>query len=155
MKRVGVSRFWLANVIWVDVFLQASMQGRSLSGSTPIKVMITTPFQDPRTADLLSRVSEDVSLLRQDVGHLLSHTARHTLPSGVRELADSARTRLASGKLYSSDQLRALRNQVNQPTTAWVGGVLVMGLIAAGVYLSCKSDGCGCCCEDAPEEEED
>jgi hypothetical protein len=117
--------------------------------------MNTTPFQDPRTADLLSRVSEDVSLLRQDIGHLLSHTARHTLPSGVRELADSARTRLASGKLYSAEQLRVFRNQVNQPATAWVGGAVVLGLIAAGIYLFCKEDGCcGSCCEDADDAED-
>lgn len=108
--------------------------------------MNTTPFQDPRASDLLSRVSEDVSLLRQDIGHLLSHTARHTLPTGVRDLADSARNRLAASRLYSTEQLRALRNQVNQPAMAWVGGAVVVGLIAAGLYLFCKGDcraGCG------------
>ena len=117
--------------------------------------MNTTPFQDPRATDLLSRVSEDVSLLRQDIGQLLSHTARHTLPTGARELADSARTRLASGKVYTAEQLRVLRNQINQPSTAWVGGALVVGLIAAGIYLFCKDDGFAGCCEDDGEEEEE
>ena len=115
--------------------------------------MNTTPFQDPRATDLLSRVSEDVSLLRQDIGQLLSHTARHTLPTGARELADSARIRLASGKDYTAEQLRALRGQINQPATAWVGGALVVGLIAAGIYLFCKDGCCGSCGEDEPEDE--
>ncbi len=111
--------------------------------------MNTTPFQDPRATDLLSRVSQDVSLLRQDIGQLLSHTAHHTLPCGARELADSAKTRLASGKVYTAAQLRALRSQINQPTTAWLGGALVVGLIAAGFYLFCKDDCCvGCDCEE-------
>jgi hypothetical protein len=102
--------------------------------------MNPTSSQDPRTTDLLSRVSQDVSLLRQDIGQLLSHAAHHTLPSSARELADSARTRLASGKLYTAEQLRALRNQIQQPATAWIGGAVVVGLIAAGIYLFCKGD---------------
>jgi hypothetical protein len=108
--------------------------------------MNTTPFQDPRASDLLSRVSEDVSLLRRDIGSLLSHTTRHTLPAGVRGLTDSARNRLAASRLYSTEQFRALRSQVNQPAMAWVGGAVVVGLIAAGLYLFCKGDcraGCG------------
>lgn len=116
--------------------------------------MTTTPFQDPRASDLLSRVSQDVSLLRQDVTNLFSHTARHTLPEGARGIADTAKNRLANGKLYTAEHLRALRNQVNQPAAAWAGGVLAVGLIAAGVYLFCKSDGCCKSCEDSVEEEE-
>lgn len=118
----------------------------------PLETMNTTPFQDPRATDLLSRVSDDVSLLRQDIGHLLSHTARHTLPSGARDLADSARTRLASGKLYTAEQLRVLRGQINQPATAWVGGALVVGIIAAGIYLFCK-DGCCIGCDEQEQDE--
>ena len=113
--------------------------------------MNASPFQDPRANDLLSRVSEDVSLLRQDIGHLVSHTTRHTLPAGVRGLADTARNRLAAGKLYSAEQLRALRSQVNQPAAAWVGGAVFVGLLAAGIYLFCKSD---CCQADLDEGEE-
>ena len=114
--------------------------------------MNTTPFQDPRANDLLSRVSEDVTLLRQDVGNLLSHAARHTLPEGVRELADNARTRLTAGRRNSAEQLRALRQQLNQPATAWIGGAVVVGLIAAGIYLFCKDDCCAGCCEDVEDE---
>jgi hypothetical protein len=106
-------------------------------------------LQDPRASDLLSRVSEDVSLLRQDIRHLASHTARHTLPTGARDLADSARNRLAAGKTYSAAQLRALREQMNQPATAWIGGAVVVGLIAAGIYWFCKD---GCCAAAAEEE---
>ena len=118
--------------------------------------MNTTPFQDPRATDLLARVSEDVTLLRQDIGQLIHHTARHTLPSGMRELADSAKSRLASGRQYSAAQLQALRNQVNQPATAWVGGAVVLGLIAAGIYLFCKENGrCACCADEEDASEED
>jgi uncharacterized membrane protein len=112
--------------------------------------MRASPFQDPRASDLLSRVSEDVSLLRQDIGNLLTHTARHTLPAGARELADTAKNRLVAGKVYSTAQLRALRDQVNQPTTAWIGGAVLVGLIAAGIYCLSKN---GCCMADSPQDE--
>ena len=112
--------------------------------------MNPSPFQDPRANDLLSRVSNDVSLLRQDIGQLLSHTTRHTLPTGARGLADNARSRLASGRVYSAEQLRALRAQVNQPAAAWVGGALVVGLIAAGIYLFTRD---GCCRHEEFEED--
>jgi len=114
--------------------------------------MSASPFQDPRANELLSRVSEDVSLLRQDIGNLFSHTTRHTLPAGARELADTARNRLAAGRVYSAAQLRALRDQVNQPAAAWVGGAVVVGLIAAGIYWFCKSD---CCMSGCDEDGED
>lgn len=115
--------------------------------------MSTSPFNDPRATDLLSRVSEDISLLRQDVRQLFSHTARHTLPAGARGLADTARNRLAAGRTYSADQLRALREQINQPATAWIGGAVAVGLIAAGIYWFCKSD--GCCSAGCDEEVDD
>jgi uncharacterized membrane protein len=112
--------------------------------------MSASPFQDPRASDLLSRVSEDVTLLRQDIGNLLTHTARHTLPAGARELADTAKNRLAAGKVYSTAQLRALREQVSQPTTAWLGGAVLVGLIAAGIYCFSKN---GCCMADPAQDE--
>jgi hypothetical protein len=113
---------------------------------------MNVPFQDPRANDLLSRVSQDVSLLRQDIGNLFSHAAQHTLPEGARELADTARNRLAAGRNFSAAQLRALRSQVNQPAAAWVGGAVVVGLLAAGIYLFCKSDCCAGRCEEADED---
>lgn len=111
--------------------------------------MSVSLLQDSRASDLISRVSEDVSLLRQDIRQLASHTARHTLPAGARGLADTARNRLAAGRTYSTEHLRALRGQMNQPATAWVGGAVIVGLIAAGIYWFCK-DGC---CSAAAEEE--
>lgn len=115
--------------------------------------MSTSPFQDPRATDLLSRVSEDVSLLRQDIGQLFSHTARHTLPAGARGLADTARNRLLAGRTYSAEHLRTLRNQMNQPATAWIGGAVVVGLIAAGIYWFCKDGCCSAACGEDSEEE--
>lgn len=112
--------------------------------------MSTSLLQDPRASDLLSRVSEDVSLLRQDIRQLASHTARHTLPEGARILANTARSRIAAGKTYSAEHLRALRQQMNQPATAWVGGAVAVGLIAAGVYWFCKD---GTCCASGDGEE--
>jgi hypothetical protein len=114
--------------------------------------MSTSLFQDPRASDLLSRVSEDVSLLKQDIRQLASHTARHTLPEGARSLADSARSRLTAGKTYSTEHLRALRQQMNQPATAWVGGAVAVGLIAAGVYWFCKDGCCSAACDGESNE---
>jgi hypothetical protein len=137
----------------MDRLLRTVGGEHSLSaGEEPAETMNTTPFHDPRATDLLSRVSEDVSLLRQDIGNLMSHTARHTLPAGAREIADSARNRLAAGRLYSSTQLKALRNQMSQPAAAWVGGAVVVGLIAAGLFLFCKSDCCDRVCNEADED---
>ena len=109
--------------------------------------MSTSLLQDPRASDLISRVSEDVSLLRQDIRQLASHTARHTLPAGARNLADTARNRLAAGKTYSAEHLRVLRQQMNQPATAWIGGAVVVGLIAAGIYWFCKDGCCAATCD--------
>ena len=112
---------------------------------------MSSPFEDPRANDLLSRVSEDVTLLRQDIGHLIQHTARHTLPAGYRAIADRARTRLAAGREYSAEHLRALRGQLQQPATAWVGGAVIVGLIAAGIYWFCKD---GCCVDEEGSDQE-
>ena len=113
--------------------------------------MSASLFKDPRASDLLSRVSEDITLLRNDISKLATHTARHTLPSSARSLADTAKNSLAAGRNYSSEQLRALRDQMNQPASAWIGGAVVVGLIAAGVYWFCKD---GCCADDCDVEED-
>lgn len=93
-------------------------------------------MNDPRAQDLLSRVSEDVSLLRQDIRNLISHTSRHTLPSGARDLADTAKHRLASGRQYSRAQLQAIRDE---PRSTLVAGIALIGLLAAGIYLLTKT----------------
>lgn len=102
--------------------------------------MNRTSFKDPRAIDLLSRVGNDISVIRDDMRHFLSHTARHTLPDGAREIVHSACSGLSAGKQHGMARLRDLRDHPNQPAT-WVGGAVVMGLIAAGVYWFCK-DGC-------------
>jgi hypothetical protein len=106
---------------------------------------------DPRANDLLSRVSEDISLLRQDIGNLFTHARRHTLPEAARGISDTARQRLLTGREFTTEQLRALRSQIQQPATAWVGGAVLVGLLAAGVYWFLKSD----CCrhEDVADED--
>ncbi|MEO8615331.1 MAG: hypothetical protein ABI600_09335 [Luteolibacter sp.] len=92
-------------------------------------------LKDSRATSLLSRVGEDVSLLRQDLSNLVSHAARQTLPTGARDLADHAKNRFEQSKLYTAEQLRSLGNQVNKPATAWIGGAVLVGCLAAGAYL--------------------
>lgn len=112
---------------------------------------MNSTLNDPRAGDLMSRVSKDISLLRQDVGNLLSHARRHTIPCGARELADEARSRLLAGRDYTSEHLRAIGGQLQRPATAWVGGAVLVGLLAAGVYWFIKSD----CCRACPADEEE
>jgi len=102
--------------------------------------MITSSNQDARATNLLSRVSEDVSLLRQDISNLVSHTAHQTVAGGAREFAENARTRIAAGREYSADQLRALGEQIKQHPAAWLGGAAA-GLISAGAYLLFRGEG--------------
>jgi hypothetical protein len=103
--------------------------------------MITSSHQDARATNLLSRVSEDVSLLRQDISNLVSHTAHQTVTGGAREFAENARTRIAAGKEYSAEQLRALGEQIKQHPAAWLGGAAAVGLISAGAYLLFRGEG--------------
>lgn len=67
-------------------------------------------------------------------------------------MADSAKSRLAAGRTYSTDHLRALRDQMNQPATAWVGGAVAVGLIAAGVYWFWKDGCCSAACDGESKE---
>jgi hypothetical protein len=96
--------------------------------------MITSLFQDRRTTGLLSRVREDVSHLREDIGNLLSHTTRRTLPNGARELADQARHQLSAGGTFAASKLRDLRSHPPTPSASVVGGAVVLGLLALGAY---------------------
>lgn len=103
--------------------------------------MITSSHQDARATNLLSRVSEDVSLLRQDIRNLVSHTARQTVAGGAREIAENARNKIAASRAYSAEQLRALGEQMKQHPAAWLGGAAAVGLISAGAYLFFRGDG--------------
>ncbi|RYD82279.1 MAG: hypothetical protein EOP84_09635 [Verrucomicrobiaceae bacterium] len=109
-------------------------------------------FSDRRANGLLNRVREDVSHLRDDIGQLLSHTTRKTLPNGARELADQAKSQFAAGSTYAAGRLRdggayaanRLRDLRSHPPTtrdsaSVIGGVVVVGLLAYGIYALCKS----------------
>lgn len=102
--------------------------------------MITSSNPDARATNLLSRVSEDVSLLRQDIRNLVSHTARQTVAGGARELAENACTKIAASRAYTADQLRALGDQMKQHPAAWLGGAAAVGLISAGAFLLFRGD---------------
>lgn len=104
--------------------------------------MSTPLFSDRRAAGLLNRVRDDVSHLRNDIGNLLSHAKSETLPNGARELADQAKNQFAAGSAYAASRLRGLRNQPPSHSAGWIGGALVAGLIAYGVYALCRN---GCC----------
>ncbi len=97
--------------------------------------MISSLFQDRRATGLLNRVRQDAIHLRNDIGDLLSHTTRRTLPNGARELADQARHQLSAGGSFAASRLRDLRNHPPAPTTAGlVGGAVVLGLLAVSAY---------------------
>lgn len=114
--------------------------------------MIHLPFQDRRAAGLLSRVREDISHLRHDVANLLTHTTKHTLPQGARDLADSARHQFAAGGNYAASQFRSLRAHPPKQALGVLGGAILVGVIAAGIYAVCKSDNCTAASRD-PEDD--
>lgn len=106
-------------------------------------------FNDRRANGLLNRVREDVSHLRDDIGSLLSHTTKKTLPNGARELADHARHnarefadhakhQLAAGGAYAASRLRDFRGAPPRQSASWVGGAVVVGLLAYGAYALYK-----------------
>lgn len=101
--------------------------------------MNSSLFNDRRAAGLLTRVREDVSHLREDIGSLLSHTTKKTLPNGARELADQAKSQLAAGGAYAASRLRDFRGQPPKQSASWIGGALVVGLLAYGVYALCQN----------------
>lgn len=100
-------------------------------------------FSDRRATGLLDRVRDDVSRLRDDIGNLMTHTTRETLPNSARELADQAKQQFAAGSAYAASRLRGLRKQPPpRHSVGWVGGVVVAGLLAYGVYALLRN---GCC----------
>lgn len=99
-------------------------------------------FSDRRAAGLLNRVRDDVSLLRDDIGNLLTHAKRETLPNGARELAGQAKNQFAAGSAYAASRLRGLRSQPPSQSVGWVGGAVVAGLIGYGVYALLRNRCC-------------
>lgn len=106
--------------------------------------MIPKAFQDNRAAGLLERVREDISHLRQDLGNLVNHTTRRTLPHGARELADSAKHQLELGRNYAVNRFRHFRPNGHAPsrqTVGLLGGAILVGALAAGAYLFFRGGG--------------
>ena len=117
-----------------------------------------TLTEDRKMKDLIHRVGEDVSQLRSDIRSLFTHTGRHTLPEGARELREQARERLHAGGEFAASQLRYLRQHPGQSSVGILGGLLILGAVGAGIYYLCKSDCCGKLCnreDEFYEEEED
>lgn len=83
---------------------------------------------------LFSRVKDDLTLLRRDVGNLMSHTA-HNLPQNARGLADQAMSAIsAKGSTALSRVRTSLQDDHNRERAAWIGGGLLLGLVATGLY---------------------
>lgn len=103
--------------------------------------MSTLLFNDRRATGLLNRVREDATHLREDIGNLLSHTTKQTLPNSAHVLADRAKLQLAAGGAYAASRLRNLRVQPPTQSAGWIGGAVVVGLLAFGAYALCHK-GC-------------
>ncbi|MCW1926611.1 hypothetical protein OKA05_28925 [Luteolibacter arcticus] len=102
---------------------------------------MNSPFHhDRRASSLLTRVREDISHLRQDVGNLFHHTARYTVPQGARDLADTARHRLVEGGHLAASRLRSLRSSPPRQAIGVLGGAILVGVLAAGIYAIVKSE---------------
>jgi len=101
---------------------------------------MNSPFHDRRASSLFSRVREDLSHLRADVGNLVHHTARYTLPQGARDIADTARHRLVEGGHLAANRLRSLRSSPPRQAIGVLGGAILVGILAAGIYAIVKSE---------------
>jgi hypothetical protein len=97
-------------------------------------------LKDPKVSGLLDRVREDVSLLRSDIGSLLSHATQRTLPNGARGLADQAKHQLAAGGAYAASRLRDFRSPPPRHSAGWIGGAVIVGLLAYGAYALCRRE---------------
>lgn len=103
-------------------------------------------FSDRRATGLLDRVRDDVSRLRDDIGNLLTHTTRETLPNSAREIADHAKQQFAAGSAFAASRLRGLTRQPPpRHSASWLGGAVVTGLVAYGVYALLRNS----CCNEA------
>ena len=94
---------------------------------------------DRRATGLLNRVREDVSLLRTDIGNLLSDTTHRTLPNGVHQISDRAKNQFAAGSAYATSRIREI-GRSSGPSAFWIGGALALGLVAYGAYSICRSN---------------
>ena len=93
---------------------------------------------DRRATGLLDRVRDDVSRLRDDIGHLLTHTKRETLPNSAREIADQAKQQFANCGAQVVSRVRELNGR---QSAGLIGGAVVLGLLAAGAYALTHHNG--------------
>jgi hypothetical protein len=108
-------------------------------------------LQDRHSTSLLNRVRKDVSLLRADIGNLLSDTTHRALPNTAHEIADRAKHQIAAGGAYAVSRFRDLKSSP-PPAASWVGGAAILGLIALGAYaIHCRN----CACRQAAADERD
>lgn len=105
--------------------------------------MSHSKFTDRRTNSLLNRVRDDIANLREDIGSLFHHTTNTTVPNGARELADQARSQIAAGGAYAASRLRQFRGQPTRDAAPWIGGAVVVGLLAVGAYALIRAN-CPC-----------
>lgn len=114
--------------------------------------MSHSPFRDRRASNLLNRVRDDISNLREDIGSLFLHTTKNTVPNSARDFADQAKSQLAAGSAYAANRFRSLRHQPTRQSAGWIGGAVVVGLLAVGVYALIKAN---CPCEEEYDGIED
>ena len=117
---------------------------------------MSSPFsEDAKIKDLLGQVGDDISRLRSDISSFFAHTGKHTIPTGARDLRDSARGKLNAGSDFAASQLRYIADNPTRSSIGLAGGLLLLGAVGAGIYYVCKSDCCkqkGLC--DVPEDDE-
>ena len=109
-------------------------------------------FSDRRATGLLDRVRDDVARLRDDIGNLLTHTTRETLPNSAREIAGQAKQQFAASSAFAASRLRGLTRQPPRHSASWLGGAVVTGLIAYGVYALLRNS---CCKQTVTESDVD
>ncbi len=98
--------------------------------------------EDRKMKDLIGRVGDDVSQLRNDISSLFSHTGRHALPESARELRAQARQRLSMGGEFASTYLR---QHPGRSSVGILGGLVLLGAVGTGIYYLCKGK-LPCCC---------
>lgn len=96
---------------------------------------------DRRSTSLLNRVRDDVSSLRADIGSLVLDATKRTLPNSAHEFADRAKSQLAAGGAYAASRLKDFRSNTPRQSVGWIGGAVVLGLLAYGAYALCRDSG--------------
>lgn len=97
---------------------------------------------ETHTKDLLTKVSSDISKLKDDISTLFSYTRKNTLPHAARELRDYGRDRLHTGGDYAASGLKYLRQNPGPSSVGLLGGLVLLGAVGTGIYYLLKSDCC-------------